>query len=201
MAAPANSDAPEDFNQAPPLGDIDLFGIDRPLQEAVAVNGAGAETHALSAFGRQWGRAELIEQARLADKNPPRLEGEAVEFDPAYHRFMADSMAAGLHAMTWRADATTAAAPAEVARAARYFMVAQVENGHMCPITMTRASVAALASEPALAAKLMPKIISRSYDPTFRPWSEKSSITLGMGMTERQGGTDVRANRTLAVED
>ena len=61
---------------------------------------------ALSAFGRHWGRAELIEQARLADKNPPRLDGDVVEFHPAYHRFMADSMAAGLHAMTWRADAT-----------------------------------------------------------------------------------------------
>jgi len=194
-------DPPEDFNQAPPLGDVDLFAIDRPLQEAVAANGAGAEAQALSSFGRHWGRAELIEQAGLADKNSPRLEGDAVEFHPAYHRFMADSMAAGLHSMTWRADAKAAAAPAEVARAARYFMVAQVENGHMCPITMTRASVAALAIEPALAAELMPKITSRSYDPTFRPWWEKSAMTLGMGMTERQGGTDVRANRTRAEAD
>ena len=192
---------PEDFNQAPPLGDVDLFAIDRPLQEAVVANGAGAEAQALSSFGRHWGRAELIEQAGLADRNPPHLEGDAVEFHPAYHRFMADSMAAGLHSMTWRADAKAAAAPAEVARAARYFMAAQVEDGHMCPITMTRASVAALAIEPALAAELMPKITSRSYDPTFRPWWEKSAMTLGMGMTERQGGTDVRANRTRAVAD
>ena len=146
----AHPHPPEDFNQAPPLGDVDLFAIDRPLQEAVAANGAGAEAQALSSFGRHWGRAELIEQARLADRNPPHLEGEAVEFHPAYHRFMADSMAAGLHSMTWRADAKAAAAPAEVARAARYFMAAQVEDGHMCPITMTRASVAALATEPAL---------------------------------------------------
>jgi putative acyl-CoA dehydrogenase len=201
MAGAARSDPPEEFNQAPPLGDVDLFAIDRPLQEAVAANGGKAEAQALSAFGRQWGRAELLEQARLADKNPPRLEGDLVEFHPAYHRFMADSMAAGLHAMTWRADATPATVPAEVARAARYFMVAQVENGHMCPITMTRASVAALAIEPALAAELMPKITARSYDPAFRSWREKSAITLGMGMTERQGGTDVRANRTRAVED
>jgi putative acyl-CoA dehydrogenase len=201
MAGPTRFDSPEEFNQAPPLGDVDLFATDQPLQEAVAANGAGQEMPALSAFGRQWGRAELIEQARRADKNPPRLDGDVVEFDPAYHRFMADSMAAGLHAMTWRADATPAPAPAEVTRAARYFMVAQVENGHMCPITMTRASVAALATEPALATKLMPKIASRSYDPTFRPWWEKSAMTLGMGMTERQGGTDVRANRTRAVQE
>jgi putative acyl-CoA dehydrogenase len=193
--------APDDFNQAPPLGDIDLFTLDLPLREAVAANGAGAEAAALSAFGRQWGRAELTEQAELADRNPPRLEGEAVEFHPAYHRFMTDSMSAGLHAMTWRADATVAPAPAEVARAARYFMVAQVENGHMCPITMTRASVAALAVEPELASKVMSKIAGRRYDQAFRPWWEKSAMTIGMGMTERQGGTDVRANRTRAEKD
>jgi putative acyl-CoA dehydrogenase len=114
---------------------------------------------------------------------------------------MADSVGAGLHASTWRADGTSAAAPAEVARAARFYMVAQVENGHMCPITMTRAAVAALASAPELRATLMPKIVSRDYDPHFRPWPEKSGMTLGMGMTEKQGGTDVRANTTRAERD
>jgi putative acyl-CoA dehydrogenase len=112
---------------------------------------------------------------------------------------MAESVGARLHASTWQADATPAAAPAEVARAARYYMVAQVENGHMCPVTMTRAAVAALAVEPALAARLMPKIVSADYDPQFLPWWEKSGVTLGMGMTEKQGGTDVRANTTRAV--
>jgi len=77
-------------------------------------------------------------------------------------------------------------------------MVAQVENGHMCPITMTRAAVAALATEPSLVAALMPKIVSRDYDPSFRPWPQKSGMTLGMGMTEKQGGTDVRRNSTRA---
>src|SRR4051794_23593423 len=199
MAGAGRFDSPEEFNQAPPLGDVDLFATDQPLQEAVAANGAGREMPGLAAFGRQWGRAELIEQARLADKNPPRLDGDAVEFDPAYHRFMADSMAAGLHAMTWRADATIAPAPAEVARAARYFMVAQVENGHMCPITMTRAGVGALAADPAMLQQMIGKITARIYDPSFRPWWEKDSITLGMGMTEKQGGTDVRANTTGAT--
>ena len=92
---------------------------------------------------------------------------------------MRESIAAGLHAMTWRADGTRADAPAEVARAARYYMVAQVENGHMCPVTMTRASVAALSAEQNLRTQFLPKILSRDYDPSFRPWWQKSGLTLG----------------------
>ena len=196
------------FNQSPPYQDVDLYGSDRPLQEAVAANGGGDEA-ALLAFGRHWGSAAMFEQARLANENPPKLHAfdaqgrrrDAVEFHPAYHHFMAESMAAGLHASTWQADATRAPAPAEVARAARFYMVAQVENGHMCPITMTRAAVAAFAEEPALTGMLMPKLLSRQYDPVLRPWREKAGITLGMGMTEKQGGTDVRANTTRAEPD
>jgi putative acyl-CoA dehydrogenase len=194
------------FNQAPPFEDIDLYGSDRPLQEAVAANGAGGEAAALAAFGRHWGSATMFDQARLANENPPKLRAfdaqgrrlDSVEFHPAYHRLMAESVAAGLHASTWQADTSRAPAPAEVARAARYIMVAQVENGHMCPITMTRAAVAAFAPEPALAGMLMPKLLSRHYDPLLRPWREKIGITLGMGMTERQGGTDVRSNTSTA---
>ena len=99
---------------------------------------------------------------------------------------------------TWQESGKRAAAPAEVARSARFYMAAQVETGHLCPITMTRASVAALAVEPALAARVIPKVVSRDYDPAFRPWTEKPGMTLGMGMTEKQGGTDVRANTTTA---
>jgi len=192
-------------NQSPAYENVDLFGSDCALQEAVAANGM-EEAAALSEFGRRWGSAEMLEQARLANDNAPKLRAfdargdrsDVVEFHPAYHGFMAESIAAGLHASTWRPEASPADAPAEVARAARYYMVAQVENGHMCPITMTRAAVAALATEPALAATLMPKILSRDYDPRFLPPPEKRGITLGMGMTERQGGTDVRANSTRA---
>ncbi|MFN3348182.1 acyl-CoA dehydrogenase family protein [Pseudorhodoplanes sp.] len=188
-------------NQPPPFADVDLFRSDRPLQEAVAANGANAEREALSAFGRHWGRAEMFEMARLADSHPPRLHGEIVQFHPAYHRFMAESMAAGLHCSTWNADGSPTGAPAEVARAARFYMAAQVENGHMCPITMTRASVAALSAQPDLRAQVMPKIAAHAYDPSFRPWAQKSAMTLGMGMTEKQGGTDVRTNTTQAVRD
>ena len=193
-------------NQSPPFVDIDLYALDLPLREAVAANGAAREGAALSAFGSLWGTAAMTAQARLANENIPKLTADAgdshaetVEFHPAYHGFMRASMAAGLHAMTWQPDGTPA--PAEVARAARYYMVAQIENGHMCPITMTRASVAALSAEPSLSASLLPKLLSREYDPSFRPWPQKAAITLGMGMTEKQGGTDVRANTTRATPD
>jgi putative acyl-CoA dehydrogenase len=203
MAAPGSNDL---SNQSPPFVDVDLYACDLPLQQAVAANGAGGPGDALSSFGRHWGSAAMFERAKRANDNPPRLTAadasgnrvDQVEFDPAYHAFMADSMQAGLHAMTWKADGTRAAAPSEVARAARYYMVAQVENGHMCPITMTRAAVGALAAEPALRAQLMPRIASHQYDPAFKPWTEKTAITIGMGMTEQQGGTDVRTNTTRA---
>jgi putative acyl-CoA dehydrogenase len=209
MAGPRRADNEELTNQPPPYWNVDLYASDRPLQEAVVANGGGAELQALSDFGRHWGSAEMVEAARQANCNPPvlntrdagGLRADTVEFDPAYHRFMADSIGAGLHVSTWTVDGSRAAPPAEVVRAARFYITAQVETGHLCPITMTRAAVAALAAEPGLAARLMPKIVAHSYDPTFRPWWEKSNITLGMGMTEKQGGTDVRANTTRAVPE
>ena len=196
----------EVLHQSPPFADVDLFSTDVPLADAVAANGAGTEVLALSAFGRHWGTGEMLELGRIANENTPKLRTfdakgfrrDVVEFHPAYHQFMRESIGAGLHAMTWTPEGTRAAAPAEVARAARYYMVAQVENGHMCPVTMTRACVGALAAEPTLLQRLMPKIVSRDYDPVLRPWREKTGITLGMGMTEKQGGTDVRANSTRA---
>ncbi len=189
------------LNQPPPYEDVELYGTDLPLREAVAANGAGAEAAALGEFGRHWGRRQMFELARLADIHPPVLDGEVVDFHPAWHGFLSESRAAGLHASTWRADGSRAGAPAEVARGARFYMVAQVENGHMCPITMTRASVAALAAAPGLLAQLMPKLGSRAHDPAFRPARGKIALSLGMGMTEKQGGTDVRTNTTEAVPD
>src|SRR5580692_7462601 len=207
MAASSRFDTHEVTNQSPPFADVDLFGLDRPLQDAVLANGAGGETKALAAFGQRWGTAEMLDLGRRANENPPQLRAfdangvrrDFVEYHPAYHLFMAESVAARLQASTWRADGSAAPAPAQVVRAARFYMAAQVETGHLCPITMTRAAVAALAAEPGLAAGLMPKIAAREYDPVFRPWPEKKSMTLGMGMTEKQGGTDVRTNTTRAV--
>ena len=196
----------EALNQSPPYVDIDLYASDRPLKEAIAANGGGGEAAALSAFGKRWGTAEMFELGRAANEHPPELKAfdakgfrrDVIEFHPAYHQLMAESLAAGLAASTWREDATPASAPAQVTRAARFYMAAQIETGHLCPVTMTHAAVAALAVERELVAKLMPKITSRRYDPRFRPWWEKSGITLGMGMTEKQGGTDVRTNTTRA---
>jgi putative acyl-CoA dehydrogenase len=205
VAALRRFDADEIANQSPPFEDVDLFSTDQPLQEAMAANGAGGELGPLTDFGRRWGTAEMFEQARLANESGPKLEidgrgyRDVVDFHPAYHGFMRESIAAGLHASTWSADAKPAGAPAEVVRAARFYMAAQVETGHLCPITMTRASVAALAAEPTLIENFMPKIVARQYDQNFRPWWAKTSITLGMGMTEKQGGTDVRANTTQAT--
>jgi putative acyl-CoA dehydrogenase len=204
MAAPFETH--EVLNQSPPFEDVDLFALDRPLQGALAANGAGSEAPALSAFGRRYGSAEMLEEARRANENPPRLASfdrkgfrrDTIEFHPAYHRLMGESIAAGVHASTWRPDGARAAAPAEVARAARFYMANEVEAGHCCPITMTRAAVAALAAEPRLRDRFVGKIVARSYDPSFHPIEEKSGITLGMGMTEKQGGTDVRANTTRA---
>jgi putative acyl-CoA dehydrogenase len=200
-------DTQEVLNQSPPYEDVDLFASDLPLREAVGANGAGDEAQALSAFGRQWGRAEMFAAARQANEHTPKLytfdpkgfRRDVVEFHPAYHELMRASIAAGLQASTWTAVGARAAAPAEVARAARYYMAAQVESGHLCPVTMTRAAVAALAADPALLAQVAPKVVARIYDPAFRPWWDKPGMTLGMGMTEKQGGTDVRANITSAT--
>ncbi|MGC1326471.1 MAG: isovaleryl-CoA dehydrogenase, partial [Xanthobacteraceae bacterium] len=209
MAARSRFDTHEVFNQSPSYENVDLFSSDLPLQEAVKANGAADEVPLLAAFGKHWGTADMFALGRRANENPPKLHAfdakgfrrDTIAFHPAYHQFMRESIAAGLQASTWTAQGQRASAPAEVARAARFYMAAQIETGHLCPITMTRAALAALAAAPALAAKVVPKAVSRNYDPLFRPWRDKSGMTLGMGMTEKQGGTDVRANTTAATPD
>src|SRR5690348_13817860 len=199
----------EVFNQSPPFCDVDLFAADRPLVEAVAANGGAAAGKELSEFGQHWGSAAMAARGRIANENTPKLRTfdsrgnrrDEVEFHPAYHELMARSAHAGIHNSTWTAQGKPAGGAAEVVRAAKFYMAAQVETGHLCPITMTRASVAALAVSPDLLAKVMPVISTRAYDPTFAPWWSKRGMTLGMGMTEKQGGTDVRSNMTRAVRD
>ena len=199
----------EVLNQSPPFEDVDLFALDRPLLDAVASNGGAAAEKELSEFGQHWGSAAMAERGRLANENTPKLRmfdskgnrRDQVEFHPAYHELMARSAHAGLHNSTWSADGRPAGGAAEVVRAAKFYMAAGVETGHLCPITMTRASVAALSVQPDLLAKAMPIIATRAYDPTFAPWPTKRGMTLGMGMTEKQGGTDVRTNTTRAERD
>ena len=199
----------EVLNQSPPFENIDLFAVDRPLAEAVAANGGGGAHGELSEFGKHWGSAAMAERGRLANENTPKLRTfdsrgnrrDEVEFHPAYHELMAHSAHAGVHNSTWTADGRPAGGVSEVIRAAKFYMAAQVEAGHLCPITMTRASVAALAAAPDVLARTMPLIAARAYDPAFAPWWTKRGMTLGMGMTEKQGGTDVRSNATRAEPD
>ena len=199
----------EVLNQSPPFADVDLFALDTALGEAVAANGGSAVKRELSEFGRHWGSAAMAERGRLANENTPKLRTfdprgnrrDEVEFHPAYHELMAHSTHAGLHNSTWGADGRPTGAPAEVVRAAKFYMAAGVETGHLCPITMTRASVAALAVQGDILNRTMPVIGTRAYDPAFAPWPTKRGMTLGMGMTEKQGGTDVRANATRAERD
>jgi putative acyl-CoA dehydrogenase len=199
----------EVLNQSPPFWGVDLFAVDKPLAEAVAANGGASAQKELSEFGQHWGSAAMAERGRLANENTPKLRTfdsrgvrrDEVEFHPAYHELMARSAHAGIHNSTWTTDGKPAGGAAEVLRAAKFYMAAQVETGHLCPITMTRASVAALATQPELLAKLMPVIATRAYDPAFAPWWTKRGMTLGMGMTEKQGGTDVRSNMTHGVRD
>lgn len=199
----------EVFNQSPPFWDVDLFTFDRPLVEAVTANGGASAHDELSGFGKHWGSAVMAARGRLANENTPKLRTfdsngnrrDEVEFHPAYHELMAHSAHAGVHNSTWTVDGKPAGGAAEVVRAAKFYMAAQVETGHLCPITMTRASVAALGSQPDILAKTMPVIATRAYDPSFAPWPTKRGMTLGMGMTEKQGGTDVRSNMTRATRD
>lgn len=199
----------EVFNQSPQFEDIDLFAVDRPLVDAVKANGGAAAERELSQFGKHWGSAAMADRGRAANENTPKLRSfdakgnrrDQVEFHPAYHELMAHSAHAGVHNSTWTADGKPAGDAAEVIRAAKFYMASQVETGHLCPITMTRASVAALAMQPGLLARVMPVLSTKSYDPSFAPWWDKRGMTLGMGMTEKQGGTDVRANMTRAVRD
>ncbi|RFB78486.1 acyl-CoA dehydrogenase family protein [Methylovirgula sp. 4M-Z18] len=191
-------------NQSPLYQDRNFFDDNCALREQVGAAGVDAAKADLSRFGAAYGAAAMLDHGRLANIYPPVLHildqrGERrdeVSFHPSYHVLMASSIAAGLHCSAW--DGADGAA-AHATRAARLFMATQTESGHMCPTTMTNASVAALRSEPEIARNWLPKICGRAYDPALRPWWEKGAVTLGMGMTERQGGTDVRSNVTSAA--
>ena len=190
-------------NQSPPFQDLNLFLADAALQEAVAREGAAGSDDGLAAFGAAAGSAEAFELGRRANENPPKLRRfdqkgfplDIVEFHPAYHEVMRRSFRAGLHSRAWE---HLGPARAQVARLARLYMTTQSEPGHLCPVTMTHAAVPALLKQPDLAEALLPKLLSREYDERFRPYPEKRGMTIGMGMTEKQGGTDVRANTTTA---
>lgn len=196
-------DTHEVFNQAAPFADVNLFACDPALQEALSREGGGWAHEELSSLGAQLGSAEVLDLARLANVNTPKLVSfdrngrrvDEIEFHPAWHRLMALMIGAGAHSSPW----SDPRPGAQVARAAQYLLFGQVENGAQCPVTMTYASVPALRGEPALARTWLPKILSRDYDPRSLPVDQKRGALIGMGMTEKQGGTDVRANSTRAT--
>jgi putative acyl-CoA dehydrogenase len=189
-------------NQPPPLEPYNLFGSDTVLREAVAREGAAWAEGELAALGAALGTAESVALGFAANRNPPVLKSydrfghrlDEVEFHPAWHALMALALDAGLHSSPWAAPKPGA----HVARAAGTYMLTQVESGVYCPIAMTYGSVPALRQQPAVAEEWLPRIFSRSYDPRFLPAREKSAALIGMGMTENQGGSDLRANVTRA---
>ena len=200
----------EVLNQSPPFEDINLYATDRALIEAVNREGGGSAARRLADFGAACGSAAAFERGRLANENPPRLKVfdtkghrlDVVEFHPAYHECMGVSAAEGLHCSAWEhlaAPGRPSRPPgANVVRSAGCYMAIQMEAGHQCPITMTNAAVPTLLIQPQIAAEWLPKVLTRDYDKSFRPASAKRAVTIGMGMTEKQGGTDVRANSTRA---
>lgn len=194
----------EVYNQPPALENYNAYQQDSALREAVAAQGAQWAEPDLQRFGAICGSAEVIAWGFQANDNKPVLHthnrhGERVDevrFHPAYHQLMALSMAEGLHSAHW----TEARAGAHVARAAKYYLMSQVEAGHGCPITMTSAAIPALKNEPALYDVWAPKILAPDYDPRNIGDQHKGSASIGMAMTEKQGGSDVRQNSTRAFE-
>ncbi|HEY4251866.1 MAG TPA: isovaleryl-CoA dehydrogenase [Roseomonas sp.] len=190
-------------NQPPPLADLDLFSSDRALSEAVAREGAAWAQSDLAGFGRRLGSAATLELGDLANRFPPVLHAfdrhghrrDAVEFHPAWHALLALYVGQGLHASPW-ADPRPGA---HVARAAGLVLACEVEAGAACPIVMTHGAIPVLrAADPGLAADWLPKLLSRVHDAGFGPIGGKAGALIGMGMTEKQGGSDVRANTTRA---
>lgn len=198
----------EVINQVPPLAAHDVYSGDRTLTEAVTRwvpdQQRSETTTELTALGRRAGSDEAAELADRAHRNIPRLVThdrwghriDEVEFDPAWHDLMRVATGAGMTAVPWTRPEGSGA---HVRRAAAYVTWSQVEAGHICPITMTNAAVPALRHSPELAATWEPKLASREYDFGLREVGTKAGAIAGMGMTEKQGGSDVRANSTLAV--
>jgi putative acyl-CoA dehydrogenase len=189
-------------NQAPPLADYNLFACDPALGEALTRAGADWHRAALAQHGARLGAAATLELADLANRHAPELHthsprGEridALEFHPAWHDLLALLRAEGLHALPFSEPRTGAMA----ARCAGYFLHAQLESGSLCPLTMTFASIPVLQNEPALFDTLRDKLYTREHDARDVPLAQKRSMMIGMGMTEKQGGSDVRSNRTEA---
>ena len=189
-------------NQVPALPQRNLYSDDTPLLTAVDTHGGSDHVDRLRDLGTWTGRPESRDLGQEANRDVPRLRShdryghrvDEVDFHPAWHELMAQAVGWGLHAAPWQSDQPGA----HVARAAGFIMQTQVEPGHMCPISMTYAAVPALRTNPGLAADWVPGLSSRDYDFGLRAPQTKAGLIAGMAMTEKQGGSDVRANTTTA---
>jgi len=190
-------------NQAPWRVDVDEYALNTPLVDAVSAFGAGWADPGLRDAGRLVGSGEFQRDAERANVHTPVLHAhdrwgfrlDEVEYDPSYHRVIAAAVAHGAHTSAWAEPRPGA----HVARAATFMLFAQVEPGHACPVSMTHAAVASIADSPWVADEWLPRLYSREYEPSLLPGDEKRSALIGMAMTEKQGGSDVRAGTTVGV--
>jgi putative acyl-CoA dehydrogenase len=191
----------EVLNQATPLTDANLFRLNLPLQEALAWHHPAYDRARFDALGAEMGSSDMQVHARLANQHSPVLQThdrfghriDQVEFHPSYHALMQSALRHRLHATPW-----TEGAGGHVERAAAFMLFTELEPSILCPVSMTYAVTPALRAQPALLEDWLPKLASTQYDERFLPFAQKSAVTMGMGMTEKQGGSDVRANSTRA---
>ena len=194
----------EVFNQGTPFTGANLFRTNRALRDALAFHAPALDTTRLDLLGAEAGSAAMQQHARLANLHAPVLHThdrfghrvDQVEFHPSYHALMATALAHGLHGTPWRGGAS-----AHLERAAGFMLFTEAEPSVLCPVSMTYAVTPALRANLAIADAWEPKLAGTRYDPRFVPFDQKSALTMGMGMTEKQGGSDVRANTTRAERD
>jgi putative acyl-CoA dehydrogenase len=194
----------EVFNQSTPLADVNLFEANLPLQQALQRMHPGFDRARFQAMGAEVGSTEMQTHARLANFHSPKLHAhdrfghriDAVEFHPSYHALMASALRHRLHATPW-----TEGPGGHIERAAAFMLFTELEPSILCPVSMTYAVTPALRRQPQLFGDWLPKLAATQYDPRFLPFTRKSAVTMGMGMTEKQGGSDVRANTTSAEFD
>jgi putative acyl-CoA dehydrogenase len=191
-------------NQSTPFVDVNLFATDRALRDALRFHHPGFDSRRFEMLGVEVGSARMQAHARFANAHPPRLRThdhhgrrlDLVEFDAGYHMLLTSALRNRLHAAPW-----SEGPGAHIERAAAFILFTQLEPSVLCPVSMSYAVTPALRANAAIHAEWAPKLVAPNYDGRYLPFSRKTAVTMGMGMTEKQGGSDVRANTTRAVPD
>lgn len=201
---PIHASGPGADNQSPQFSGHNAYRSD-PLLKDIATPMPRVLRDDFETTGKFVASAEAQDLARIANRATPELKThdgfgnriDQVEFHPGWHALMRRAVATGLQGSVWEGRRDEAGF-AHQARAIRFYMTAGLECGHLCPVTMTNASIAAIMASPRIEKAWAPQVVSRRYDLSHRPAMQKSGVTIGMGMTEKQGGTDVRANQSRA---